>query len=214
MSAIYHPPAHHPHYLSPEQQESQRKLIDLEFQYHYVVDQLVYYSTIKTGENFFQLASLLFCSLLGNRIFQIWSPAYLRDPRINPAAMTNATMAGGDEGRSGSGDGVPEQQSPQSMKQSVLESAGVSGFIMVDNGHLRALQDDDDEDDESENGGEEGSRRRREAQKIRVWPESLRKWVSWRPTETAFFCVCVCLHNAIFQMSFQVWQKRKMKTEI
>lgn len=188
MSAIYHPPAHHPHYLSPEQQESQRKLIDLEFQYHYVVDQLVYYSTIKTGENFFQLASLLFCSLLGNRIFQIWSPAYLRDPRINPTAMTNATMNGGDEARGASGDGGQEQQSSQPLKQSALESAaGVSGFTMADNGHLRALHDDEDEDDENENGGEEGNRRRREAQKIRVWPESLRKWVRWQLMETFFF---------------------------
>lgn len=189
LTVMYHPPAHHPHFLSPEQQESQRKLIDLEFQYHYVVDQLVYYSTIKTGENFFQLASLLFCSLLGNRIFQIWSPAYLRDPRIathtanGNAPATTAMATGGEEGR-GTGEASAEQQSVQTqqpqhpLRQSILESvAGTSGFTMVDNWHLRTSQDEDDEGDDNDSGAEENVRRRREAQ-VRVWPESLRKWVS------------------------------------
>ncbi|CAG8457039.1 15393_t:CDS:2, partial [Dentiscutata heterogama] len=41
-------------------EDFKKKMLDLEFQYYYIVDQLVYYSTIKTEENWFQLASLLF----------------------------------------------------------------------------------------------------------------------------------------------------------
>ncbi|KAG0051774.1 hypothetical protein BGZ83_003300 [Gryganskiella cystojenkinii] len=181
MSAMYHPPAHHPHYLSAEQQESQRKLIDLEFQYHYVVDQLVYYSTIKTGENFFQLASLLFCSLLGNRIFQIWSPAYLKNPRINNNANCSVPAAGGEEGRAATGESTQEQQSVQQSVQ-----PGSSGFTVVDSGHLRQLQDNDDEDEDESDNGDGSGRRRREAQ-IRVWPESLRKWVEALDYFVSFF---------------------------
>jgi hypothetical protein len=46
-------------YLSLTGEDDDRRA-DLEFKYYYIVDQLVYYSTVKTGENFFQLASLLF----------------------------------------------------------------------------------------------------------------------------------------------------------
>ncbi|GAB5587420.1 hypothetical protein Unana1_02320 [Umbelopsis nana] len=46
-------------YLSAIGEDGDRRA-DLEFKYYYIVDQLVYYSTVKTGENFFQLASLLF----------------------------------------------------------------------------------------------------------------------------------------------------------
>ncbi|RUS31123.1 hypothetical protein BC938DRAFT_478418 [Jimgerdemannia flammicorona] len=61
-----------------ELQVVSQKLADLEFQYYYIVDQLVYYSTVKTGENFFQLASLLFGTLLGNDLFKKHAPSLLR----------------------------------------------------------------------------------------------------------------------------------------
>ncbi|KAG9297531.1 hypothetical protein G9A89_001471 [Geosiphon pyriformis] len=61
-------------------EEIKGKMIDLEFHYFYIVDQLVYYATIKTGENWFQLASLLFGTVLGSNIFQKYAPSYLKKP--------------------------------------------------------------------------------------------------------------------------------------
>ncbi|KAG0354586.1 hypothetical protein BG005_006346 [Podila minutissima] len=189
-----HSPSHHPHYQSAEAQEQQRKLIDLEFQYHYVVDQLVYYSTIKTGENFFQLASLLFCTLLGNRIFQIWSPAYLRDPRVavhggtgtssssssaaaNGTGATNSSgtaHAGGNgssvSGANGGGGGGIEDES---MESRVLQT-GANGFTMV---HIHNNNNSAQGGRQNENGEEP----------IRVWPESLRKWVEALDYFVSFF---------------------------
>lgn len=184
---LTHSPSHHPHYQSPEAQEQQRKLIDLEFQYHYVVDQLVYYSTIKTGENFFQLASLLFCTLLGNRIFQIWSPAYLRDPRlsVNGASSSSSSSSGAGEktanasgsttgsvnagsgttGITGSGGANGGIEENESMMDRVLQ-AGSNGFTMMHHGHGR------------QSDGEEV---------IRVWPESLKKWVEALDYFVSFF---------------------------
>ncbi|CAG8756053.1 13082_t:CDS:2, partial [Funneliformis caledonium] len=60
--------------------EDKKKMVDLEFQYLYIVDQLVYYATIKSGENWLQLASLLFGTVLGNSIFQQYGPSYLKHP--------------------------------------------------------------------------------------------------------------------------------------
>ncbi|CAG8445677.1 3690_t:CDS:10 [Ambispora leptoticha] len=65
--------------LTTDDKELKRKMVDLEFHYFYIVDQLVYYATIKTGENWFQLASLLFGSVLGSKIFQKYAPAYLME---------------------------------------------------------------------------------------------------------------------------------------
>ncbi|KAF9198768.1 hypothetical protein BGZ59_004401, partial [Podila verticillata] len=170
---------------NPEAQEQQRKLIDLEFQYHYVVDQLVYYSTIKTGENFFQLASLLFCTLLGNRIFQIWSPAYLRDPRLaaNGMSSSSSSSSGVGEkaanasgsitgsvntvsgttgtGSGGANGGIEENESMDRVLQT-----GSNGFTMMHHGHGR------------QSDGEE---------MIRVWPDSLKKWVEALDYFVSFF---------------------------
>ncbi|KAF9429715.1 hypothetical protein BGZ94_009742 [Podila epigama] len=210
---VYHSPSHHPHYQTVEAQETQRKLIDLEFQYHYVVDQLVYYSTIKTGENFFQLASLLFCTLLGNRIFQIWSPAYLRDPRApangstttSAATATTTSTAPGTGSGSGSGSGsnsgstsgtgagsgtgsnskpgapLVDEKAQSELRRKIMEiqrdpnidfaakagliQTGANGFTMLHQFHP---------------GGEDGDR-------IRVWPESLRKWVEALDYFVSFF---------------------------
>ncbi|CAG8447057.1 5601_t:CDS:2 [Ambispora gerdemannii] len=68
--------------LTTDDKELKRKMVDLEFHYFYIVDQLVYYATIKTGENWFQLASLLFVTVLGSKIFQKYAPAYLKEPDI------------------------------------------------------------------------------------------------------------------------------------
>ncbi|PKC72861.1 hypothetical protein RhiirA1_411279 [Rhizophagus irregularis] len=61
-----------------EDNEDKKKITDLEIQYLYIVDQLVYYATIKSGENWFQLASLLFGTVLENKIFQKYRPSYLK----------------------------------------------------------------------------------------------------------------------------------------
>ncbi|KAF9585974.1 hypothetical protein BGW38_010705 [Lunasporangiospora selenospora] len=178
---VYGPPPqhqHHAHLQATEALDAQRKLIDLEFQYHYVVDQLVYYSTIKTGENFFQLAGLLFCSLLSNRIFQIWSPAYLKDPRTNESATGTAAggagAASGTSGATGLGPDSddpqpqpqPQQQQTQQQQQSQQQQQpGANGVTTAS--HARLPQD-----------GE---------QVIRVWPESLRKWVEALDYFVSFF---------------------------
>ncbi|RIA92609.1 hypothetical protein C1645_820444 [Glomus cerebriforme] len=65
---------------SAETNEDKKKITDLEIQYLYIVDQLVYYATIKSGENWFQLASLLFGTVLENKIFQKYRPSYLKSP--------------------------------------------------------------------------------------------------------------------------------------
>lgn len=155
----YHSPSHHSHYSSPEAQESQRKLVDLVFQYRYVVDQLVYYSTIKTSENFFQLASLLFCTLLSNRIFQIWSPAYLKDPRksTNPRLSSSSPIPGSSSGGGSiegdeSGDRTPAQ-------------ASASGMLTQQQQQQRIPDGD----------------------QLRVWPEPLRKWVEALDYFVSFF---------------------------
>jgi len=62
----------------PNEIEAKRKLVDLKFRYYYIVDQLIYYSTVKTGEKFFQLATLLFGSLLGSDLFKEYSPSALK----------------------------------------------------------------------------------------------------------------------------------------
>ncbi|KAI8596918.1 hypothetical protein EDD21DRAFT_233079 [Dissophora ornata] len=157
----YHSPSHHPHYQSAEAQETQRRLIDLEFKYRYVVDQLVYYSTIKTGENFFQLASLLFCTLLGNRIFQIWSPAYLKDPR--KAVVVNGSPSASGLG-SGTGSGVSAAASEYDENgERILIQAGANGFTM------------------------QSHNRHHDETQIRVWPDSLRKWVEALDYFVSFF---------------------------
>ncbi|CAJ0650018.1 4891_t:CDS:10 [Entrophospora sp. SA101] len=46
-------------------------------------DELVYYATIKTGENWFQLAGLLFGTILSNNIFQKHGPLYLKRSHAN-----------------------------------------------------------------------------------------------------------------------------------
>ncbi|KAF9200015.1 hypothetical protein BGZ49_009783, partial [Haplosporangium sp. Z 27] len=170
--SAYHAPSHHPHYHNPEAQETQRKLIDLEFQYRYVVDQLVYYSTIKTGENFFQLASLLFCTLLGNRIFQIWSPAYLKDPRKStnlnvPAGVSGpgvgssaASVSNSATGSVSGGGGVDYDENGER----IVVQAGANGFTMQSHHRYR--------DGETQ---------------IRVWPDSLRKWVEALDYFVSFF---------------------------
>ncbi|GES89175.1 hypothetical protein GLOIN_2v1769365 [Rhizophagus clarus] len=61
-----------------ENNEDKKKITDLEIQYLYIVDQLVYYATIKSGENWFQLASLLFGTVLENKIFQKYRPSFLK----------------------------------------------------------------------------------------------------------------------------------------
>lgn len=70
-------------YLSTFDEDGDRRG-DLEFKYYYIVDQLVYYSTVKTGGNFFQLASLLFCSLLNHDIFKPFMPSQLFDSKEHP----------------------------------------------------------------------------------------------------------------------------------
>jgi len=61
-----------------EDNEDKKKITDLEIQYLYIVDQLVYYAAIKSGGNWFQLASLLFVTVLENKIFQKYRPSYLK----------------------------------------------------------------------------------------------------------------------------------------
>ncbi|KAL1925437.1 uncharacterized protein VTP21DRAFT_320 [Calcarisporiella thermophila] len=77
--------------LTQEDEMTQKKIADLEFQYHFIVDQLVYYGTIKTGENFIQLACLLFGSALGHDVFKEYAPSYLKatdtDQRIWPPVL-------------------------------------------------------------------------------------------------------------------------------
>ncbi|RHZ71084.1 hypothetical protein Glove_262g53 [Diversispora epigaea] len=63
-------------------EEVNKKIADLEFQYFFIVDQLVYYATIKSGENWFQLASLLFGTVFSHKIFQKFGPAYLKNPKF------------------------------------------------------------------------------------------------------------------------------------
>ncbi|CAG8447699.1 8569_t:CDS:10 [Diversispora eburnea] len=63
-------------------EEVNKKMADLEFQYFFIVDQLVYYATIKSGENWFQLASLLFGTVLNHQIFKKFGPAYLKNPKF------------------------------------------------------------------------------------------------------------------------------------
>ncbi|KAF9920409.1 hypothetical protein FBU30_009776 [Linnemannia zychae] len=168
-NSSYHPPSHHPHYHNSEAQETQRKLIDLEFQYHYVVDQLVYYSTIKTGENFFQLASLLFCSLLNNRIFQIWSPSYLKDPRVSTATVS---MTGGSGSGTGSGSAGMENDEYNERKS---YSAGSNGFANHShNGNYGGAQQHQLSHSLYRTAGQDESS---EESSIRVWPQSLKKWV-------------------------------------
>ncbi|ORZ29119.1 hypothetical protein BCR41DRAFT_382971 [Lobosporangium transversale] len=162
----YRPPSHHPHYQSTEAQETQRKLIDLEFQYRYVVDQLVYYSTIKTGENFFQLASLLFCTLLSNRIFQIWSPAYLKDPR----------KAGSSTGTGTTGPAVGSAN---------LAVSGTVGSVTADyDGNVERAQVQTGANGFTIQGGHH---RQQDETEIRVWPDSLRKWVEALDYFVSFF---------------------------
>ncbi|KAG0226486.1 hypothetical protein BGW41_004197 [Actinomortierella wolfii] len=141
----------HHGYLS----DTQRKLIDLEFQYQYVVDQLVFYSTIKTGENFFQLASLLFCTLLSNRIFQIWGPAYLKPPAhltgVTSATTTASSVYDIESDEGGLTGGQQHQQSSSSLPSS---SAAMQPQVGA---------------------------------KVKVWPESLRKWVESLDYFVSFF---------------------------
>ncbi|KAF9158461.1 hypothetical protein DFQ26_007629, partial [Actinomortierella ambigua] len=143
--------------------DTQRKLVDLEFQYLYVVDQLVYYSTIKTGENFFQLASLLFCTLLSNRIFQIWGPAYLKAP----ANLAMAAVGGGNhheslEAEEGGGGGVNGGGgSSQHQQQSSSSSSSSSSPQSMPSSQVGV--------------------------KVKVWPESLRKWVESLDYFVSFF---------------------------
>ncbi|CAO3566103.1 unnamed protein product [Mortierella alpina] len=178
-TSTYHAPSHHPHYLSPEAQEAQRKLIDLEFQYHYVVDQLVYYSTIKTGENFFQLASLLFCTLLGNRIFQIWSPAYLRDPGVlaNGTAATGvatSSVAGsvnpGSTGQTGGVGGSNAMSGANSVAVDFESTRERNVLSQEESSHLSRQQQDGTTPDQ-----------------IKVWPPMLRKWVEALDYFVSFF---------------------------
>ncbi|KAG0381083.1 hypothetical protein BGX24_012217 [Mortierella sp. AD032] len=191
-TSSYHPPSHHPHYQSVEAQETQRKLIDLEFQYHYVVDQLVYYSTIKTGENFFQLASLLFCSLLGNRIFQIWSPAYLKDPRATTLAAGGSGPGTGPgtgngttvSGSGGSGGGGAENEENGESRQQMPYQTGANGFTMQShNGTYPNNVQQQQQPYPLFRGQDDGS----EEASIRVWPQSLRKWVEALDYFVSFF---------------------------
>ncbi|KAF9935756.1 hypothetical protein BGZ67_003136 [Mortierella alpina] len=192
-TATYQAPSHHPHYLSPEAQEAQRKLIDLEFQYHYVVDQLVYYSTIKTGENFFQLASLLFCTLLGNRIFQIWSPAYLRHPGLlangtaSTTAATTTLTAGsanpGSLGPVGGAGGSPNVISGlssaaavdfESTRERSALSQGESSYPSRQHQHQQQQQQQQQDGTTMQD-------------QIKVWPPVLRKWVEALDYFVSFF---------------------------
>ncbi|KAF9133180.1 hypothetical protein BGW39_010393 [Mortierella sp. 14UC] len=186
----YHPPSHHPHYQSVEAQETQRKLIDLEFQYHYVVDQLVYYSTIKTGENFFQLASLLFCSLLGNRIFQIWSPSYLKDPRATTSATGGSGSGTGNSaaapGSGGGGGGSGENDEYGESRQQMPHQTGANGFTMQSHNGTNPNNVQQQQQQQSYplfRGQDDGS----EETSIRVWPQSLRKWVEALDYFVSFF---------------------------
>lgn len=52
-------------------------MVDLEFQYFFIVDQLVYYATIKTGENWFQLAGLLFGFVYLYKSFFIYCQSHM-----------------------------------------------------------------------------------------------------------------------------------------
>ncbi|KAF9353671.1 hypothetical protein BGX34_011443 [Mortierella sp. NVP85] len=179
--AGHHSPSHHPHQSSPEAQENQRKLIDLEFQYRYVVDQLVYYSTIKTSENFFQLASLLFCTLLSNRIFQIWSPAYLRDPRKSPSHPSQ-TLSGSNQGSgSNTHPGPGSGSGPGSGASAGSNGGGAAG--------AGGIEYDESGDRISAQTSLNGSTQQRTADEsqIRVWPEPLRKWVEALDYFVSFF---------------------------
>ncbi|KAF9912253.1 hypothetical protein EC991_000144 [Linnemannia zychae] len=182
----YHPPSHHPHYQSVEAQETQRKLIDLEFQYHYVVDQLVYYSTIKTGENFFQLASLLFCSLLGNRIFQIWSPAYLKDPRATTSASGGSGSGTGNGAITLGGSGSGENEENGDIRHQQPYQTGVNGFTMQSHNGIHTSNVQQQYQQQSHplfRGQDDGS----EETSIRVWPQSLKKWVEALDYFVSFF---------------------------
>ncbi|OZJ05554.1 hypothetical protein BZG36_01690 [Bifiguratus adelaidae] len=58
--------------------ESAKSILhELKFRYHYIVDQLVYHSTVRTGETFLQLANLLFGVLLNDNLFMDNAPAAL-----------------------------------------------------------------------------------------------------------------------------------------
>ncbi|KAF9189592.1 hypothetical protein BGZ50_000692 [Haplosporangium sp. Z 11] len=181
-TSVYHAPSHHPHYQSLEAQENQRKLIDLEFQYHYVVDQLVYYSTIKTGENFFQLASLLFCTLLGNRIFQIWSPAYLKDPLLADAI-----------GSSGTGGNSAGGLSSPSIGAGHMPGAcgGMTGTVEYDESGERPIVVQPSETDglsiHRQQYQHHHHRQQDSENLIRVWPPALRKWVEALDYFVSFF---------------------------
>ncbi|KAG0344399.1 hypothetical protein BG004_004500 [Podila humilis] len=193
-ASIYHSPSHHPQYQSAEAQETQRKLIDLEFQYHYVVDQLVYYSTIKTGENFFQLAGLLFCTLLGNRIFQIWSPAYLRDPRLLASGSfaplpSSSTIFGATSGNVGA---------PNSIGNGLVgpgSGSGPGSMIGGGGGSISGSHEEDTKDRVLQTGSNGFTmmnpsfhQQRNDGEEvIRVWPESLRKWVEALDYFVSFF---------------------------
>jgi hypothetical protein len=179
--AAYHSPSHHPHQSSPEAQENQRKLIDLEFQYRYVVDQLVYYSTIKTSENFFQLASLLFCTLLSNRIFQIWSPAYLRDPRKSPSHPSQTLSSSNQGPGSNTNPGPGSGSGPGSGISAGSNGGGAAG--------AGGIEYDESGDRISAQTSLNGSTQQRTADEsqIRVWPEPLRKWVEALDYFVSFF---------------------------
>ncbi|KAF9971794.1 hypothetical protein BGZ73_005157 [Actinomortierella ambigua] len=150
--------------------DTQRKLVDLEFQYQYVVDQLVYYSTIKTGENFFQLASLLFCTLLSNRIFQIWGPAYLKPPANLAASSTTAALqAGGSGGSSHHEAAEGEEGGVGGGANRSLQPPGQTGSSSSMSPSMQLMPS-------SQVGA-----------KVKVWPESLRKWVEALDYFVSFF---------------------------
>ncbi|KAF9115028.1 hypothetical protein BGX27_009146 [Mortierella sp. AM989] len=188
--SAYHAPSHHPHYQSPEAQETQRKLIDLEFQYRYVVDQLVYYSTIKTGENFFQLASLLFCTLLGNRIFQIWSPAYLKDPRKSANSNLNTTAAASSAASTSAlALGLGGSSAPSVANSGAGSNSG--GGVAA-SGSGPTVEYDENGDRALVQAGANGftiqnHQRYQDESQIRIWPESLRKWVEALDYFVSFF---------------------------
>ncbi|KAG0328401.1 hypothetical protein BGZ99_005416 [Dissophora globulifera] len=169
----YHSPSHHPHYPSAEAQETQRKLIDLEFQYRYVVDQLVYYSTIKTGENFFQLASLLFCSLLSNRIFQIWSPAYLKDSWKTTSTSSGSAVSGASSGAIVAGE-------YDDNGDRTLTQAGANGFTM-----------------QSHHRHHDETQIRVWPDSLRIWVEALDYFVSFFPYHTRQLETLRTLHHSL-----------------
>ncbi|KAI1312273.1 hypothetical protein EDD11_002992 [Mortierella claussenii] len=195
----YHSPSHHPHYQSVEAQETQRKLIDLEFQYRYVVDQLVYYSTIKTGENFFQLASLLFCTLLNNRIFQIWSPAYLKEPKKSSSSSISGgggsghsgAASSGATGSAGSGAGGGGGGNSSTAGAGASSGAGTGAGVVSTGGGTGVEYDDNGERVLVQTGVNgflmQSQYRQHDETQVRVWPESLRKWVEALDYFVSFF---------------------------